>query len=172
MAITYTAIATTTVGSGGAANITFSSIPGTYTDLVVKLSVRGDNNVTTQQMYMTFNNSTTGYSARQVYGDGASATSATLSNSGAAISIVNTNTSVSTANTFSSTDVYIPNYTSSNNKSASADSVTENNGTTALAGLTAGLWSNTAAITSVKFAPQSGNFVQYSTATLYGIKKD
>lgn len=172
MANTFVAIATTTVGSGGAANITFSGIPGTYTDLVVKLSVRGDNNVTTQQMYMTFNNSTTGYSARQVYGDGASATSATLSNSGAAISIVNTNTSVSTANTFSSTDVYIPNYTSSNNKSASADSVTENNGTTALAGLTAGLWSNTAAITSVKFAPQSGNFVQYSTATIYGIKKD
>lgn len=170
MAITYEAIATTTVGAGGAATIEFTSIPGTYTDLVVKLSVRGDNNVTTQQMYMTFNNSTTGYSARQVYGDGASATSATLSNSGAAISIVNTNTSVSTANTFSSTDVYIPNYTSSNNKSASADSVTENNGTTALAGLTAGLWSNTAAITSVKFAPQSGNFVQYSTATLYGIK--
>lgn len=172
MANTFVAIATTTVGSGGAANITFSGIPGTYTDLVVKLSVRGDNNTTTQQMYMTFNNSTTGYSARQVYGDGASATSATLSNSGAAISIVNTNTSVSTANTFSSTDVYIPNYTSSNNKSASADSVTENNGATALAGLTAGLWSNTAAITSVKFAPQSGNFVQYSTATLYGIKKD
>lgn len=170
MALTYTAIATTTVGAGGASSIDFTSIPGTYTDLVVKLSVRGDNNVTTQQMYMTFNNSTTGYSARQVYGDGASATSATLSNSGAAISIVNTNTSVSTANTFSSTDVYIPNYTSSNNKSASADSVTENNGTTALAGLTAGLWSNTAAITSVKFAPQSGNFVQYSTATLYGIK--
>jgi hypothetical protein len=170
MAITYVAIATTTVGAGGASSIDFTSIPGTYTDLVVKLSVRGDNNVTTQQMYMTFNNSTTGYSARQVYGDGASATSATLSNSGAAISIVNTNTSVSTANTFSSTDVYIPNYTSSNNKSASADSVTENNGTTALAGLTAGLWSNTAAITSVKFAPQSGNFVQYSTATLYGIK--
>lgn len=170
MAITYTAIATTTVGAGGAATIDFTSIPGTYTDLVVKLSVRGDNNVTTQQMYMTFNNSTTGYSARQVYGDGASATSATLSNSGAAISIVNTNTSVSTANTFSSTDVYIPNYAGSGNKSASADSVTENNGTTALAGLTAGLWSNTAAITSVKFAPQSGNFVQYSTATLYGIK--
>jgi len=170
MATTYEAIATVTVGSGGAANIDFTSIPATFTDLAVKLSVRGDATFATQQMYMTFNNSTSGYSARQVYGDGSSATSATLSNSGAAISIVNTNTSVSTSNTFSSTEVYIPNYASSNNKSASADSVTENNATGAVAGLTAGLWSNTAAITSIKFEPQSGNFVQYSTAILYGIK--
>jgi hypothetical protein len=170
MANTYTAIATVTVGSGGAANIEFTSIPGTYTDLAIKVSVRGDNNVTTQQMYLTFNGATTSFSARQVYGDGASATSDTLSNSGAAISIVNTNASPSTANTFSSTDIYIPNYAGSTNKSVSADSVTENNGTTALAGLNAGLWSNTAAITTIKLTPQSGNFVQYSSATLYGIK--
>ena len=121
-------------------------------------------------MYLTFNGTTSGYTARQVYGDGSSATSATLSNSGAAISIVNTNTSVSTANTFSSSEIYVPNYASSNYKSVSADSVTENNATGALAGLTAGLWSNTAAITTVTLTPQSGNFVQYSSAYLYGIK--
>ena len=171
MATTYEAIATVTVGSGGAANIEFTSIPATFTDLALKVSVRGDNNTTTQQMYLTFNGTTTNYSARQVYGDGSSATSGSLSNSGAAISIVNTNTDASTANTFSSTDIYIPNYAGSTNKSVSADSVTENNATAALAGLTAGLWSNTAAITSIKLAPQGGTvFKQYSTATLYGIK--
>jgi hypothetical protein len=50
------------------------------------------------------------------------------------------------------------------------DAVTENNGTTAFAKLSAGLWSDSAAITSVKLISQTGNnFVQYSTAYLYGI---
>ena len=170
MANTFELIASSTVTGATAASISFSSIPSTYTDLVLKVSVRGDNNTATQQMYLTFNGTTSGYTARQVYGDGSSATSATLSNSGAAISIVNTNTSVSTANTFSSSEIYVPNYASSNYKSVSADSVTENNATGALAGLTAGLWSNTAAITTVTLTPQSGNFVQYSSAYPYGIK--
>ena len=175
MANTYIQIGSTvTVGAGGAANIEFTSIPSTYTDLAIKLSLRGGaTSLVTMQLYMTFNNSTSGYSGRQVYGDGASAASAALSNSGAAISIINMNTSQSTANTFSSTDIYIPNYAGSTNKSVSADSVTENNATGgALAGLTAGLWSNTAAITSIKFTNQDAvNFLQYSTATLYGISK-
>ena len=42
MATTYKAISTVTVGSGGAASITFSSIPATYTDLVLKISGRHD----------------------------------------------------------------------------------------------------------------------------------
>jgi len=175
MALTYEAIATTTVGSGGAANIEFTSIPQTYTDLLVKLSLRStySSGAATQQLYMTFNGNGSSYSARQLYGDGSSATSDTLSNSGAVISIVNTNADGVTASTFSSTDIYIPNYAGSTNKSTSADSVTENNGTAALAGLNAGLWSNSAAITSIKFEPQtsvSANWKQYSTATLYGIK--
>jgi hypothetical protein len=36
MATTYEIIASVTVGSGGAANIEFTSIPATYTDLVLK----------------------------------------------------------------------------------------------------------------------------------------
>ena len=170
---TYVQIESITVGSGGGYPIVFSSIPNKYTDLVVKLSLRTTSGLATEQLYMTFNGSTSGYSCKQIYGDGSSATSASLSNSGAAISIININTSSHTANTFASTDIYIPNYLSSEYKSISAESVTENNGTNALAGLTAGLWSNTAAITSISFGNQDGsNFVQYSTATLYGIKKN
>lgn len=176
MALTYTAIATVTVTGSTAASIEFTSIPATYTDLLIKLSLRSDYTSfsgATQQLYMTFNNSGTSYSARQLYGDGSSATSAALSDSGTVISIINTNSDSSTASTFSSTEIYIPNYAGSNNKSASAESVTENNGTAALAGLTAGLWSNTSAITSIKFVPQTAtgaSWKQYSTATLYGIK--
>lgn len=173
MAFTYSKLAEVTVGSGGAATIVFSNIPQNYNDLAVKLSLRGDNNTTTQQLYLTFNNTTTGYSARQVYGTGSGTASDTLSNSGTVISIVNTNTDAATASTFSSTDVYIPNYSGSAFKSVSGDSVTENNATAALAGLTAGLWSNVTAITSMRFAPQGGTvFVQHSTATLYGVKAE
>ena len=155
-----------------AASVTFANIPQTgYTDLKIVASLRGTSPFATMQLYMTFNGSTTGYSTRQVYGDGSSATSATLSNSGAAISIINMNTTQSTANTFSNTEIYIPNYTSSSNKSVSADSVTENNATGgALAGMTAGLWSNTAAITSITFTNQSAyTFLANSTFSLYGI---
>ena len=172
LAFTYSKLAEVTVGATSVSNISFTNIPQNYTDLVIKLSLRGSTNLATQQLYMTFNSVTSNYSARQIYGDGSSATSATLSNSGAAISIINTNTSVSTTSTFSSTDIYIPNYTSSVNKSISADSVTENNGTTALAGLTAGLWPNPTAITSITFTPQADLYVQYSTATLYGVKAE
>jgi hypothetical protein len=60
-----------TVGSGGAANIEFTSIPGTYTDLLIKLSARNVTNTeTTGAIY--FNNDTTNanYTARRLLGDG------------------------------------------------------------------------------------------------------
>jgi len=71
---------------------------------------------------------------------------------------------------FSNGSLYIPNYTSSNYKSASSDDVTENNATTAFQYLEAWLWSNTAAITSLTLQPNLGSFPQYSSASLYGIK--
>jgi hypothetical protein len=74
-----------------------------------------------------------------------------------------------TANTFSSVEIYIPNYASSKAKSFSFDSVTENNATTALAMLGASFWSGTGAITNILVEQQGGSFSQYTTATLYGI---
>jgi hypothetical protein len=68
--------------------------------------------------------------------------------------------------------MYIPNYASSNYKSFSIDSVTENNGTVAYQIMHAGVWSNTAAITSLTITAAGGNLAQYSTATLYGVYKD
>ena len=166
------AIQTVTVGSGGAASIEFTNIPQTYTDLVIKASLRDtrtDSPVT--DVALTFNNSATGYSMRMIYGDGSSAGSA--SSSGASrITGFYENTNQTTSNTFSNNEIYIPNYTSSNNKSTSIDGVTENNATTIYASLVAGLWANSSAITSIKLVPAVGSlsYVQYSTATLYGIK--
>ena len=165
MALTHKLIASSTVGSGGAANIEFTSIPATYTDLLVLTSVRSTRNSDTiDDLAIRFNDSTTSYSAKRLYGTGASTTSDSPTDiRGFAVA------DNSTASTFSNNTFYIPNYTSSNYKSVSIDGVNENNATTAFSGLVAGLWSNTAAITKITLLANNGNLMQYSTAYLYGI---
>jgi len=168
MATTYEAIATVTVGSGGAASIDFTSIPATFTDLLVKLSARsnGSGGYDFQNMFVKINGATTNGSTRWLRGNGSSASSA----SDTPIYTTALNYPLSTSNTFNNMELYFPNYLSSNNKSISIDAVAENNATAAEAVLQAGLWSNTNAITEIGFYPNIGSFVQHSTATLYGIK--
>ncbi len=165
MANTYTLISSVTVGAGGASTIDFTSIPATYTDLLLKVSGRGDRSgATFDGIYIKFNGSATA-TARYLEGNGASASSGTTSNFAGVI-----DAATATSSTFSNIEVYIPNYAGSNNKSYSSDSVHETNATTAYADLTAGLWSNTSAINQITLNANAGNFVQYSTAYLYGIK--
>ena len=165
----YIPITTVTVGSGGAAAISFSNIPQTYTDLVIKVSARGTSTSTALGIY--FNGITSGYSWRRLIGDGSAAFSDS-SASYANIRALGTNSSSYTAFTFGNLECYISNYTGNANKSVSIDGAPENNATAADGmALVAGLWSNTAAITSVTLIPNSDNFTQYSTATLYGIRK-
>ena len=172
MANTYEAIATVTVGSGGAANIQFTSIPQTYTDLLIKASLRTDRTAAiTDGLLLQFNGSATSYSDRYLQGDGVTAYSGSNAFGTTRTYLGEMDTNGATSNTFSNQEVYIPNYAGNTNKSLSADSVMENNATTAYPTLTANLWSNTSAITSIKlYFVNSSNFVQYSTATLYGIK--
>jgi hypothetical protein len=174
MANTYTKIASVTVGSGGASTIDFTSIPSTYTDLVVKLSPRCDSTSGFPEVVtMRFNtSSTTDYSWRSLY----SVTATPGSNNETSVAAIRTGNApavATTANTFSNTEVYIPNYAGSTNKSISVDAVNEANSSTDFVYglfLNAGIRSNTAAITAIRFSLLVGNFVQYSTATLYGIK--
>jgi hypothetical protein len=164
---TFTKIASVTVGSGGAATMDFTSIPATYTDLCVKLSGRSARSAQADNLFITFNSNTTGYTMKALTGNGSSAGSVGYSSRYASLSV---DAAGSTASTFSNHEIYIPNYTSANYKSYSADSVSENNSTSAQSDLVAGLWSNTAAITSISLLPEVSTWVQYSTATLYGIK--
>jgi hypothetical protein len=169
---TFTLIASSTVGAGGAADITFSSIPSIYTDLVVKLSTRQDGNANGNQLGIRFNGSTSGYSRRLTYGDGLAANTAGASSETFA-RVTFAQSSTFTANTFNNFEIYIPNYAGSTNKSFATDGVNERNAADVLsAAFYIGLWSNTAAITSLTVSEYSGsgtNFVQYSTAYLYGI---
>jgi len=168
MATTYTLISSVTVGSGGAASIDFTSIPSTYTDLLVSMSLRSaGTGVSTRYASVTFNSNTSSYTYRRLYGNGSNAGS----DNGSLRIIGTINGSTTTANTFSNLQLYIPNYAGSNNKSYSCESAEENNATGAELDMIAGLWSNTAAITSIKLESDQGsfNFAQYSTAYLYGI---
>jgi hypothetical protein len=161
MAVTYKLIETITVGSGGAASIAFSSIPQTYTDIVVLLSTRS---ASTGQQIICAVNGSTATSMRSLFSDGTVA----LSNSGATW-LGFGNSSAETASVFGNMQIYFPNYAGSTNKSVSADSVMENNATGAYMALTATLF-GTAAITSLTFTTNNGSFVQHSSASLYGIK--
>ena len=165
MAFTYSKLAEVTVGSGGSATIAFNNIPQNYTDLKIVFSARQDTGAA-RATYISFNGSSTGFTGRYLYGDGASAASGTL-----AQYIGSTPGGNFTASTFSNSEVYIPNYSGSNNKSYSADNVDENNATANDMNFVAGLWSNVTAISSIAITTV-GNFVQYSTATLYGVKAE
>ena len=155
--------------NASAASVTFDNIPQTgYTDLKLVFSARDDNAAVYNNMLLTFNGSTTGYSERVLGGTGSAAFSSSQSASSLQYQYINSATS--TANSFSNGEFYIPNYTSSNNKSVSVDNVQENNATSAVAGLAAQLWENSAAITTIKLEPASSKlFQQYSTFSLYGL---
>jgi len=171
---TYNKIASVTVGSGGASNIEFTSIPQTYTDLIIKVSGRTNRASILEAFNIQFNGNTASNYVRQIiFGEGATAYSNKQTDTTAGLDSSGLNTGANaTSLTFGSTDVYIPNYTSANNKSLGSDTTGENNSSTSYMQFMAGVWQNTAAITSIKLIPTFGNnFVQYSTATLYGISK-
>lgn len=167
-------ISTVTVGSGGVSAIEFTSIPQNYTDLLIKLSIRSNRSgAVVDGLKMSFNGlpSGTSYSTRYLEGTGSASGSGTLSAS-SALEAWDINASNSTTNTFSSIDIYIPNYTSSNYKSISTENVAENNATAGYQILAAGLWSSASPIISIHFtSPTSSIWQQYSSATLYGIRK-
>jgi len=160
---TFELIASSTVGSGGAASIDFTSIPSTYTDLCLKVSVR--NTSSGNSFRLSFNTSSANFTNNRLYGNG----STVQAFSGSDV-FVYANTSSQTASTFNNAEIYIPNYAGSTNKSMSIDTVVENNATANEMSLIAGLWSQTAAINAIGFTPYVGTFAQYTTAYLYGVK--
>jgi hypothetical protein len=151
------------------ASIEFTSIPQDGTDLLVLTSLRFD--IDLGDVNLKVNGSTSGYSMRHLYGTGSSVASSNNS-SGSFIWATFANFLSLTASTFSNGQLYLPNYSGATNKSVSIESATENNGTFSYHGITAGVWANTDAITSLLFSGGgSGNFVAGSTISLYKITK-
>jgi hypothetical protein len=166
MATTYTLI-DSYEATGSVANISFTSIPATYTDLVLKMSLRSSVTASSDPYDLIFTlNATSTITSKVLRGDGSTVASNSITDRILRAGAVPSNW---TANTFSNGEIYIPNYAGSNYKSWSSDAVTENNATSADMSLVAGLTSITAAITSITIAGLAGNLVQYSTAYLYGV---
>lgn len=166
---TYIKIASVIVGAAGQANIEFTSIPQTYTDLKLLVSLRTNRSSTVDLVGLSFNGLTTNRASIELFGTGSTAGGGTDTTT---MYFQYANAATATASVFNNGELYIPNYTSSTTfKAPITNAVSENNATQAYQAIYANLWSNTAAITSITLTPIIGTqFVQYSTATLYGIK--
>jgi len=165
---TFTLIASSTVGAGGVTEIDFNTIPNTFTDLALKLSLRASAGPAFGYLYLNFNN--VGYTAtsRYLQADGTSLISD--NNTSGYSGIINA--SGATASTFSNVDIYIPNYAGSSNKSFIVDGTMENNASLSYLNLMAVIWSSTSAINRITMKPAgTQTFLQYSTAYLYGVSK-
>jgi hypothetical protein len=159
-------VSTVTVGAGGAASISFTSIPQTGTDLLLVVSSQNTGTSNLLSYYLNSDTTVTNYNWRYLMGTGSGVSSASGNNSSIALN----NPSAATASTFANTALYFPNYQSASAKSVSTDSVTENNGTLAYQRLYAASWSGTAAITSIQIF-SSNDLAEHSTASLYIITK-
>jgi hypothetical protein len=171
MPSTYTLIEAQTLASS-AASVTFSAIPATYTDLVLKMTTRMATG-TFGEFSVQFNSDSSAlYSDTILYGSGSATGSYNNSGSTSLNGILNTEGTSQTANTFSNNELYIPSYTVSQSKPVSAVSATENNATTAYISANAGLYRSNTAISSITLIDNinSRSFAAGSSFYLYGIK--
>jgi hypothetical protein len=166
---TYTLISSNVLASS-AASVTFSAIPATYTDLVIKISGRLEDTGSSFPRIRFNGITTTTYSATYLRGDGSSANSARDPNDSYIAYMIEDNAS-NTSNTFSNQEIYIPSYTASQSKPVGISYARESNSTSTDVnlGVVAGLWRNNAAITEISLTPISTNYTTGSTFYLYGI---
>jgi hypothetical protein len=163
MPATYEPIATTTLGTA-ARNITFSSIPATYTDLRVVWV--GTNQTAVDFIEITFNGTTSGYSWTHLSGDGSAAASGRITSNTKWVPNLPSAGSTTIPYMFS---VDLFSYGGSTFKTGLMTCSADTNGAGKVI-CSVGLWQNTAAVTSIKLEGQSYNFNAGTTATLYGIK--
>ncbi len=169
----FESIATVTVGSGGAADVEFTSIPGTYTHLQIRWIARSarsgfaDDNMAMQLNGNTGNN----YAWHQLNGNGTAA-SAAADSSIANLRCGRMTGATAGASTFGVGVIDILDYTNTNKYRTVRTLSGEDNNGDGLITLFSGLYQSTTAITSIKLFSQTGanNFAQYSHFALYGIK--
>lgn len=172
MPATYINLATTTLGSYQA-TVTFSSISQLYTDLLIKLSCRSYDSTGVQgNPSIRFNgDSASNYSSTLLYGTGSTAESARKTSETNWVDSFAENGSSSTANVFSNSEIYIPNYKNTSSRAMSSFNVVENGATTAFIAVIGARYTGTSAITQISITSASGTgFVAGSSFYLYGIK--
>lgn len=169
----YEAIATANLNAA-TASITFGSIPATYAHLQIRAIARGTSTVDSFVLSLNGDTNSADYNSHYLYGNGSAASTATQGNS-AYMFVGSMPTNSSTANSFGVAVIDILDYTSVNkNKTVRSFTGQDNNGSGGVV-LFSGIWFNApsnSAITTVTIFPNAstGNFAQYSSFALYGIK--
>ena len=164
-------IETIEVGSGGAASIEFTSIPQDGVDLMLKVSARSDRALWLDTMTLRFNSdSGSNYNWLRLSGNGSSPGSG--SSTGTTNIEFNIAADTATSGTYGSWSAHISNYTSTTNKSVSRDEVTENNATSAIQAIYAASYTTSSPITSIQLGAGVGDYMEFTTASLYKITAD
>ncbi len=169
----FESIATATVGSGGTSNVTFSSIPSTYTHLQIRGSSKSTRitGAGQENIYFSLNSDTGGsnYSNHGLQSDGSSAVAYAAANS-AGDNTIFAYTANSETNVLGAQVIDILDYANTNKyKTIRGLSGFDANGVGYVL-LSSALWRNTNAITSIKLIASSGTLKEYTTFALYGIK--
>jgi hypothetical protein len=167
----YEPIATVSVGSGGSANIQFTSIPSGYQHLQIRGITRTTrNDASVDGLYVRANSDTgNNYSYHQLNGNGSSASSTAGTNASAMILTFQGVSALTTANIFTAWVIDILDYKDTNKYKTVRGIVSYDANGSGNVALGSGSWRNTNAITSLTLLAE-GSFVQYTHAALYGIK--
>ena len=167
----FDSIQTVTVGAGGQASASFTSLPTIYKHLQIRLLAKSNRNDQNEAVGIQFNSDTgNNYASHGLWGDGSSAAASALNVPGAGISLPWVAGSLST-NAWGGSVIDILDYQSTaKNKTVKGIQGFDNNGN-GQAGFGSGVWVNTAAITTITVKPFYGSlWNQYSVIALYGIK--
>jgi hypothetical protein len=160
----YESIATTTVGAGGSATVTFSAIPSTFKHLQVRAISKNSSSTTTNAV-LSLNGNAIGY-RHYIYGDGSSTGAGAAADGEGVISATS-----SASNVFGAFVMDILDYTNTNkNKTVRVLQGVDANGSGVVSFNSFLYLTNTNAITSLTLTSSGTSFVQYSSFALYGIK--
>jgi len=166
----YDSIATVTVGSGGSSSVSFTSIPSTYQHLQIRYIVRSTQASTETGINARLNSDTgSNYAWHYLFGDGSSAASGAGATQ-TSLNLVNVAGGSATASAFAAGVLDVLDYANTSKyKTLRLLQGWDGNGSGRV-NLSSGLWMSTSANNAIEFYPSSGNWAQYSSFALYGIK--
>lgn len=173
MPLTYEKIATTTLSSA-VASVSFTSISGAYTDLVIIANVQGQSNGCNMQIWFNGDGSSTNYNNEVLYGSSTTAAAGGTTNQAKLNFGTNGGMPFANANQFGLNIYNIQNYSNTTTfKPVLATSRSPEGGYTGAGefDIAAGIWKSTAAITSIDIGVDNSKTMQIgSNFTIYGIK--
>jgi len=170
----FESIATVTVGSGGAANIQFTSIPSTFAHLQVRLLARSSYSQSEDSPGVRFNSDTgSNYSFHYLLGNGSSTVAGGDPNRTSINLIQHVAGNTALSNVFGSAVVDILDYSDTSKKTTLRSIGGRDNNGSGGSAIGSGLWNNTSAVTSILIYPagvSGNNWLEHSTAALFGVK--